>query len=530
MVLKLVEVDMNKEKREHWGSKLGVVLAVAGSAVGLGNFLRFPAKATLNGGGAFMIPYFIAFLLLGIPLMWVEWTLGRMGGERGHGTSPAIFDMISRNKWLKYIGILGILGPFIILCYYIYIESWTLAYAYFSITGKLSALTDQTAMRDFLAGFQGLKTNEHFDGLNTGLIFFALTIIINFYFIYKGISGGIEKLSRYGMPLLIILGIILAIRVLTLGTPDANFPDRNVCDALSFVWKPDFSQLLNSKIWLEAAGQIFFTLSVGIGVILTYASYLTKRDDIALSGLTAAGTNEFCEVVLGGSIVIPAAFIFLGAAGATEVAARGIFDLGFVTMPLIFKQMPAGQLFSTLWFLLLFIAGITSSVSLIQPMMSFAEDEFGLSRKHSALTLFVLSLLCCLPAILFLRYGFLDELDFWGGTMFLIVFATIEVFLFAWVLGIDRAWDELHAGAAFRVPKVYKFITRWITPTYLLILLSVWTYQAGTSTLLLKNVPPENVPYIWGARVLIVALWIGLAILVHIAWRKKPNKNTARTH
>jgi len=511
------------ENREHWRSKIGVILAVAGSAVGLGNFLRFPAKAVLNGGGAFMIPYFVAFLLLGIPLMWVEWTLGRMGGQAGHGTAPGMFDKLNgTGRWAKYLGTIGVLGPFVILIYYMYIESWTLAYAWYSFTGHLPLGEGQAAMKSFLSGYQGLASNQYFSNLAPALLFFGLTFLVNFFFIYRGIQGGIEKLSRYGMPLLLGIGLLLMVRVLTLGTPDPAHPELSIGNALGFIWNPDFSQLSNAKVWIEAAGQIFFTLSVGIGVILTYASYLKKKDDVALSGLSASATNEFCEVILGGSIVIPAAFVFLGgASGALEAARSGTFNLGFVTMPMIFGKIPAGQFFSGLWFVLLFIAGITSSVSLIQPAVSFLEDELGWGRRKSVIVLGAVSLLACLPAIFFLGHGFVDELDFWGGTFFLVVFATIEVILFAWVYGIDRGWDQMHEGARLRIPVFYKYIIKYVTPLYLLGLLAVWFYQQFWPFIIMNGVAAADRPYQWAARMLILILWMVIIAMVAWVWRKR---------
>lgn len=515
------------ERREHWGSRIGVILAVAGSAVGLGNFLRFPAMATLNGGAVFMIPYFIAFLLLGIPLMWVEWTLGRIGGRHGHGTAPGILGEITGRRAWRYLGTIGVLGPFLILIYYMYIESWTLAYAVFSFTGKLGAVPDQASMQTFLSDYQGITRSGHFNGLGTALVFFVVTFLFNFYFIYRGIQGGIEKLSRIGMPILVVLAIILAIRVLTLGTPDPAHPELSINQALGFIWNPDFSQLGNAKVWLEATGQIFFTLSVGIGVILTYASYLKNTDDVALSGLTAASTNEFCEVILGGSIIIPAAFVFLGAAGALAVAQGGIFNLGFVTMPLIFQKIPLGGLFCGAWFLLLFIAGITSSVSLIQPAICFLEDELKLPRRRATILLAIVAFVCCLPGIFFLRHGVVDELDFWGGRLFLVVFATIEILIFGWVLGMNKGWYELHQGALLRVPRIYRFVIKYIAPLYLLVLLGVYSYQQFGPTLALQGVPEENRPWIWGTRGMIALLWAGLLVLVSIVWKRRERRRSA---
>ena len=261
--------DHSLKPREHWGSKFGIILAVAGSAIGLGNFLRFPAKVVENGGGAFMIPYFISILLLGIPLMWVEWTLGRHGGLHGSGTAPGIFHRIApKFRWAKYLGILGVLGPLIIFMYYLYIESWTLGYSFFALTGKYTDITDPSMLKSFLSGYQGIEYNQFFQGIQWAYVFFLITFAINMYVIYQGVCGGIEKLCNWAMPVLILCGIILLIRVLTLGSPNAAHPDWNVANGLGMIWNPDFSRLTDAKIGLESSGQVFFTFSVGIGVLL----------------------------------------------------------------------------------------------------------------------------------------------------------------------------------------------------------------------------------------------------------------------
>ena len=405
------------KKRDSWGSRLGIIMAVAGSAIGLGNFLRFPAKAAANGGGAFMIPYFISLFLLGIPLMWIEWTLGRYGGGFEHGTAPGIFHSLwQKNRFIKYFGVIGIFGPLVIFIYYTYIEAWTLAYSFFALTGKYSTLADQASMQGFLRGFQGLENNQYFHGIGLAYLFFIITFILNIWVIYYGIKGGIEKLCRWALPLLFVFGAILMIRVMTLGTPDPARPEWNISNGFGFLWNADFSSLKSAKVWLEAAGQIFFTLSVGIGVILTYASYLSKGDDVVLSGLTAAGTNELAEVILGGSIIIPAAFVFFGQEQMRTIATSGVFNLGFVTMPMVLNKLPLAALFGFFWFALLFLAGITSSVSLAQPAVAFLEDEFDINRKKAVKIFAIVSFLLCQPAIFFLKNGVVDELDFWGDT------------------------------------------------------------------------------------------------------------------
>jgi SNF family Na+-dependent transporter len=497
-------------------------MAVAGSAVGLGNFLRFPAKAASNGGGAFMIPYFVSLLLLGLPLMWIEWTLGRYGGGFEHGTAPGIFHSVWRkNRFIKYFGVIGIFGPLVIFIYYTYIESWTLAYSFFALLGKYSGITGQAAMQGFLSGFQGLVKNQYFNGIAPAYLFFVITFILNIWVIYYGIRGGIEKLCKWAMPLLFVFGIALMVRVMALGTPDAAKPAWNIYNGFGFLWNPDFSALKSARVWLEAAGQIFFTLSVGIGVILTYASYLSKGDDVVLSGLTAAGTNELAEVILGGSIVIPAAFVFFGPVDIQAIARSGVFNLGFVTMPLILNKLPLAQLLGFIWFALLFLAGVTSSISLAQPAVAFLEDEFNIKRGKAVLIFGIVAFILCQPAIFFLGNGVVDELDFWGGTFFLVVFATIETVLFAWVFGMENAWDEIHKGADMRIPGIYKFIIKYITPLFLFVILGMWLWQEWLPIILMKNISAANRAFILGTRIGLFSIFVILAVLVKLAWKRK---------
>ncbi len=511
--------------RDSWATRLGVIMAVAGSAVGLGNFLRFPAKAASNGGGAFMIPYLVSLLLLGLPLMWVEWTLGRYGGGFGHGTAPGIFHSVWRkSRFIKYFGVIGIFGPLVIFIYYTYIESWTLAYGLFSLTGKSTHLLDQASMQSFLRGFQGLEKNQFFNGVGTAYVFFVITFLLNIGVIYYGIKGGIEKLCRVAMPLLFIAAIILFVRVITLGTPDMARPTWNISNGFGFLWNPDFGALLSAKVWLEAAGQIFFTLSVGIGVILTYASYLPKGDDVVLSGLTATSINTAAEVILGGSIIIPAAFIFFGPVDITAIAQSGVFNLGFVTMPLVLNKLPLAHLFGFLWFFLLFLAGVTSAVSLGQPAIAFLEDEFNINRRKAVAIFGCISFILCQFPIFFLQNGVVDELDFWGGTFFLVIFATIEVILFAWVFGMDNAWGEIHKGADMVIPRIYKYIIKYITPLFLFCILGMWFWQQWLPVIGMKNVSAADRLYVLGTRLGLLAMFLVLAVMVNRAWKRKKTR------
>jgi SNF family Na+-dependent transporter len=382
-------------------------------------------------------------------------------------------------------------------------------------------------MHSFLRAFQGLEKNQFFNNMVPAYTFFIITFLVNMRVLYYGIRGGIEKFCKIAMPVLFLFGVILAVRVLTLGTPDISRPDWNVFNGLGYLWNPDFSQLKNAKVWLAATGQIFFTLSVGIGVILTYASYLKKADDVALSGLTAVSMNEMAEIILGASIIIPAAFVFFGPVAIGDIGESGAFNLGFVTMPLIFNQMPFSEVFGFLWFGLLFLAGVTSSVSLSQPAIAFLEDEFNITRKQAVGIFGVITFILCNLAIFFLGKGVVDELDFWGGTFCLVLFATTEVILFGWIFGINKAWEEVHHGADMRIPTIYKYIIKFITPVFLLIVLGSWLFQEWIPIIRMEKVPESNYIYILWTRIGLCLIFLFLAILVKIAWKKRKKKGRA---
>ncbi|HEX5788626.1 MAG TPA: sodium-dependent transporter, partial [Woeseiaceae bacterium] len=354
-------------RSQAWGTRLGIILAVAGSAVGLGNFLRFPGMAAENGGGAFLIPYFIALLLLGIPIGWVEWTMGRYGGQRGLHSAPAIIGLWGRSAIARYLGAFGVLVPFVVFFYYVVIESWCLSYMAAYATGSIdlgsgASVAEQVgASNARFAATTGLTADGVLlgDGLNKPVVFWVIAAALNILVVYRGLSAGIERFCRFAMPAMAICAIIVLARVLTLGTPDPSVPENNVGAGLNFMWNPDFSALADFQTWLAAAGQIFFSLSVGFGVIINYASYMKCDDDIVLSSLTSSATNEFFEVALGGMITLTAAVVFLGIA-ATQANAAGTFSTGFAVLPVVFARMPLGDFFGTVWFAMLFLAAITS--------------------------------------------------------------------------------------------------------------------------------------------------------------------------
>ncbi len=513
-------------QRERWASKIGLILAMAGNAVGLGNFLRFPVQAAQNGGGAFMIPYFVAFLLLGIPLMFVEWAMGRYGGKFGHGSAPGIYDAMWKHPISKYLGATGLFISTVILIYYTYIESWTLGFSFFSLLQSYFGATTFEAMGSFLSSYQGVAPG-YFQSILPAIVFLLITLALNIYVLYRGISKGIEMLAKIAMPALIIFALILLVRVITLGTPDpVTHPDWNVQSGFAFIWNPDFSQLSDAKIWLAAAGQIFFTLSLGLGCIQAYASYVRENEDIALGGLSTAATNEFVEVIFGSGIAIPVAAAFFGIVVTTQIAQAGSFNLGFVAMPIIFQKIPLGGFFGFLWFLLLFFAGITSSVALAQPLIAFLKDEFKISHGKATAAIAVTVLVAVQLVVFFLAHGFLDEMDYWAGTFGLVLLATFEVIMFAWIFGMKKGWEEITRGAEIKVPRIFYYIIKYVTPLYLLFILINWLVRDAIPIFMLKGISEADAPYRWGARALLLVLLLTLMFLVRAAWKRRGRESS----
>mgnify|MGYP002623424423 FL=1 len=255
-----------KRLGESWGTRIGGSLAVMGSAVGLGNFLRFPGLAAQYEGGALMLPYFIALVLLGLPLAWGEWAMGRFGGRHGYNSSPGIYRAIAGRDSAAFVGVLGLIVPVIIYMYYVLIESWCLAYAWYYLNGTMAALgrdaaqlaQDGAISRQPYADLFGQFTGEAAHGAavgQTGMMFLLICFVLNFALIYRGLSRGIERFCLLAMPALIVCALLVLLRVLTLD---------NVQSGLGFMWNPRadgktfIEALANPKMWLDATGQIFF--------------------------------------------------------------------------------------------------------------------------------------------------------------------------------------------------------------------------------------------------------------------------------
>ncbi len=469
----------NQPTQQQWGSRLGVILAVAGSAVGLGNFLRFPGNAAENGGGAFMIPYFLALVLVGIPIGWAEWAMGRYGGRKGFHSAPGILGVWCQGAWGRYAGVLGVLIPLGVYFYYVLIESWCLYYFWKYCTGGIG-LDASTSVADV----QVPKTHAFFNdvvgsaehgalfsnGFHPVLVAFAITVVLNVLFVYRGLSKGIETVCKYAMPVMAVLGIVILVRVLTLDAP-AGTNGQSVNDGLGFLWNPDFEKLGNFKTWVAATGQIFFSLSVGFGVIINYASYMKKKDDVVLSGLTASATNEFFEVVLGGLITVTASVVFVGVL-LTSQATGGSMSLGFKTLPMVFAQMPGGNFFGAAFFLILFLAAITSSLSMLQPSKAFFEEALGIDKVKST-TLVTVWGLAGNFFVLWYSKGLtaLDTIDFWVGSVFIMMVAAVQIVAFGWIFGLKRGIAEAHEGAQLHIPKIFQFVIKYVAPVYLLVIM-----------------------------------------------------------
>lgn len=544
--------------KQSWGSRVGLILAMAGNAVGLGNFLRFPVQAVNNGGGAFIIPYLVCFLLMGIPLLWIEWSTGRYGGKQGHHSTPFILDAMDKRKFWKYFGVFGIFTNVAVAAYYCYIESWTMSYVMHSVMGTFTGMS-QTEVAAFFGKYVDVAQST--TGIPyEAIIFFVFCILLNTYILSRGLKG-VEKAAKIGMPLLILFGVFLAARGLTLGTSGATdeHPDASAWDGLNFLWTPQFDSLSNPKVWLAAAGQIFFTLSLGMGSIQCYASYIKSKDDIALNAMSAGWMNEFVEVVLGSSIVIPIAAGYLGIDWVKENAG---FGMAFQTMPYLFNNWgpTLAAIAGVMWFGLLFFAGITSSLAMGTPWMGFMHDEFKWSNQKGAWSFGLIVLLLGLPTVLFFQQGVFDEYDYWAGTVSLVVFALAESILFAWIFGMNKGWTEINQGGDIAVPVIYKFIIKFITPLLLLFVFigSLITplrndWIAAKDSLLSGNGWPldnsslikqitnsglkeqiasatdpviisaleEKLFYINGARILLLLVFLGIAFLVYIAYQKR---------
>lgn len=518
-------------KREHWASRLGVVLAMISSAVGLGSFLRFPVQLAKCGGGSFMIPYFTALLLLGLPLMWIEWAMGRYGGMYNHGTMPGIFDVLwKNNRFAKYLGAAGVVLPLTIMVYYIYIGSWTLGYAFFSIKGLIAQSAFQSTSLDelhnFLLTFQGVN-NKWGVSLASYSSFIAINIIV-YLVLSGGIAKGIERLARFGMPALFLLGVFLIIRVFFIDTPDINKPENSISNGLGYIWNPDFSTLFNPRIWLLVAGQVFFSLSLGSGSILCYASYLRHKDDVAVNAMSVVTSTALVQVIIGGTIAIPSAVAFFGRSGTEMIATSGAYNLGFVALPAVFDQITGGNLISLAWFLLLLLSCITATVSLAQPAITFLMDELSWSRSKAVLSVILFAIIAGHLSMFGLKYGVIDELDFWAGTVGISLTAFVEIIIFLWIFGANNAWKEINHGAQIKIYDIFYYILKFVTPVILLLIFITWVWQEGLDVITMRNLDTVHKVWRWAGRIMLISLFTLVFFAINYSWKRKKKERLER--
>lgn len=438
--------------RENFGSKIGAILAAAGSAVGLGNIWRFPIETGQNGGAAYIIIYMSCVILLGIPVMMSEFLVGR----HTHANTAGAYNLLApRTQW-KWVGRLGVLSAFLILSYYAVVAGWTFEYAYLSITDKFAG----KSVNDYKPIFNQFVTNPW-----KPLVWTIVVLLITHFVITRGVKKGIERYSKILMPSLFIIIIILVIS-------SVNLPGASA--GIDFLLKPDFSKVGNGVI-LSAIGQAFYSLSLGMGCLTTYASYF--RDDTSL-GKTAlnVGFIDTMVALMSGFIIFPAVF---NAGYSLQPQDIGP-SLIFITLPNVFQQSFAGlpiigYLFAVLFYLLLIVAAITSSISLHEVVTAYLREEYKISRRRSAIMVTVGCLL--LGSLCSLSFGVLsgvticersifDMFDFITSNI-LVPLSGISVAIFVgWYLDRKLVENEItnHGRIRGRYLPYVRFLIRYIAP------------------------------------------------------------------
>ncbi|NGN65038.1 sodium-dependent transporter [Streptomyces sp. A7024] len=440
------------EPRERWGSRSGFLFSAIGSAIGLGNIWRFPAVAYDNGGGAFLLPYLLALLTAGLPLLIMEYTVGR----RYRASPPGAFRQLARPA--EAIGWWQVGICFVIAAYYAVILAWSVRYIGFSVNQAWGDDPEGFFFGEFLKAPDKAGTfSSYVPGVTWPLIaVWLITIAI----LALGVRRGIEVANRIFIPLLVVFFLVLVVRALTLNGAGLGL------DAL---FRPDWSALSSGSVWIAAYGQIFFSLSIGFGIMITYASYLGRRSDLSGSAMVAGFANSSFEILAG--IGVFATLGFMAAQSGepvSEVASSGI-GLAFVAFPQIISSMPLGGLFGVMFFGSLVIAGLTSLVSIVQVQVAAVADRTGISRSNSVLL--VGGLLMVVSVVAFSTDGgihLLDAVDHFINQYGIALCALVAVVTVAWVL---RRLPVLQADAnetsAVRLGKWWIVCLGAITPLML---------------------------------------------------------------
>ena len=430
---------------ERWGSRIGALLALIGGAVGLGNFLRFPFQAAKNGGGAFLVPYLIAVVVLAFPLVWIEMVLGRPGEGKTHSITR-LFGLWGGTIG-RLIGSWGVYVSLVVGSYYALLTGWTLGYTTEALLGMLSHLTPETA-QEYWKNFQ-LQAPYW-----TLLVLFLMGLTMTF-----PIQKGLERLSLYGMPLLFVLGAGIAIGALFLGKAGPC----ETCDSrvgIAYLYTPRWEALVNPSVWLAAAGQVFFSVGVGFAMYPVYASYYASAAGIRKAGSQTVIANTLVEVGVGGLIVVPVTTAFLG---LETVRAKAGFGMGFEVMPVALDQWGGRGLIAA-WYFLLFLAAFSSLIAMGVVVRAYLAERLGWSVPKASWASVLLMGGIGVP-VYWGDERVLNLYDLWAGTVFLIAVAVGEWWLFR--RAGKEGWEALRAAGQKPLSPFWLVVIQVVTPLIL---------------------------------------------------------------
>lgn len=493
--------------REQWNSKRGFILAAISSAVGLGNIWRFPYVAFKNGGGAFMIPYLIAVLTTGISFVAFEFIIGK----KYRGSAPLSFFRM--NKKIEFVGWWQFAISFVIMTYYAVILAWTVRYIGFSFNLAWGEDTKGFLYDSFLHVGESVSLSG-MGGFVPGVLIPLLVVwLITLGVTFQGVKKGIEKVSKIAMPVLIILFVIFVIRAVTL--PGAAI-------GLNAFFEPEWSSLAHPDVWIAAYSQIFYSLSLAMGIMITYSSYLPKDSDTTNSAYITGFANSGFELLSGIGIFAAIGFMAHQTGVSIDDLATGGIGLAFVVLPQIINQLPMSQLFGAVFFICLFIAGITSLISLVEVCISAVSEKLKLSRKKTVLAVGALAVLI---SIFYCTRGglyMLDVVDNFINNFAILPGAVAEIILIVWVYKkLSTLQEEANRYSLIKVGGIWKFSIGVLTPVVLLVILT----SALISTI--KNVyggyPASFVAVFgWG---FVIALPILSIVISKMPWKNSDVMN-----
>ena len=433
------------EKRSQFGSKLGMIAAAAGSAVGLGNIWRFPSETADGGGAIFILVYLFCILLFGVPLMVAEFMIGRSSRSNAAG---AFHKLAAGTQW-KWVGRLGVFTGFIILGFYMVVCGWTLDYFIQSVTGNIANVTD------FGAHFSSLL-----DSKVRQIVLMVVFLFLTSYFIYSGVQKGIEASAKVMMPVLFVLLIVMAIRAVTL---------EGASEGLAFLFKPNLEGV-KSTVFIDAMGQAFFSLSLGMGCMLTYASYF-NRDTNLIKTSVQVSILDTLVALLAGTIIFSSAFALTDNTDTivSELVAGGP-GLLFITIPELFNQMPGSAIWSSLFFLLLGIAALTSTISLMEVVAAYLLEEYNMTRKRALQ--YIVSGVFVLGVISAVSSGFFNFLDIISAKFMMPIGGLFISLFVGWYLDKRIIQAEITNDGKLRFGikflKAYSFILKYLAPAGIL--------------------------------------------------------------